>query len=83
MAEKDDPFDVEMKPFGAVTGGKGMPFEINPMAAAVRSLFTNKSPKMQSKVDAIWREHAAGDITADEARRKITQTAGGFKVPTW
>lgn len=50
---------------------------------AVRSLFENKSPKMQATVDAIWRAHGAGQLTADETRRRIVEASGGFKVPTW
>jgi hypothetical protein len=50
---------------------------------AARALFTKKNAKIQAAVDAIWRQHATGRITADEARRQITAKVGNFTPPVW
>jgi hypothetical protein len=53
---------------------------------AARSLFTDALKKIPSKtaaIDDIWRSHGRGEITAEEARRRIVDVAGGFKPPTW
>lgn len=50
---------------------------------AGRSLFDNKSAKMQRLVDAIWQAHGAGEKTAQQAREEIVKTMGGFTPPSW
>lgn len=52
---------------------------------AVRSLFpdTFKNAKNNAKLNAIWSEFDAGNISLDEARKAIIQAAGGIDAPSW
>jgi hypothetical protein len=52
---------------------------------AVRALFPaeGKTAKTQLATEEIWRAHGRGEITAEEARRRIIAGAGGFKPPSW
>lgn len=50
-----------------------------------RSVFpdTFKTKANMRLVDNIWKLAEQGAITADDARRKIVELSGGFKVPEW
>jgi len=52
---------------------------------AVRTLFKPrfKTKTNAAKVDAIWKEHRDGAITAEEARNRISALAGGIEPPAW
>lgn len=52
---------------------------------AVRGLFedTFKKGGNQAKIDAIWKQHAAGKISIHDARKQIHDFAGGITPPTW
>ena len=52
---------------------------------ALRALFPPefRTAKNQEAVANIWREHAQGTLTAEEARRRIIGVAGGFNAPSW
>ena len=53
---------------------------------AVKGLYTDKykSNKSNGKyIESIWNEHKRGDITADQARERISSAAGGIKKPGW
>jgi hypothetical protein len=49
----------------------------------IRSLFKEKTPELNSAVREIWKEHQDGNITIDEARKRIVKAAGGFKPTDW
>lgn len=51
----------------------------------VRGLFpdTFKTKKNAEAIDNIWREHRDGILSADEARAKIFDKAGGINPPDW
>lgn len=51
----------------------------------VRELFSAaaKRGNLPDQVDAIWRAHDAGDLTLDQARGLIYETAGGIGTPAW
>lgn len=49
----------------------------------IRSLFKEKSPELQGAVRDIWKEHQDGDITIEQARKRIVKAAGGFKPADW
>ena len=42
-----------------------------------------KTPELKKAVDIIWKRHREGDMTLDEARKKIMQASGGFTKPEW
>lgn len=49
-----------------------------------RGLFpANQKRGMKAGAESIWNEHREGRISADEARRKITELGGGFRPPPW
>lgn len=51
---------------------------------AVRVLFEpNRKRVLRSMVDDIWKEFDAGKISADEARQKIFDAAGGLSKLSW
>jgi hypothetical protein len=49
----------------------------------IRSLFKDKSPELQGAVRDIWKDHQDGNITIDDARKRIIEAAGGFKPTDW
>jgi|694.fasta_scaffold37778_9 hypothetical protein len=51
----------------------------------VRELFSAaaKRGNLPDQVDAIWRAHDAGDLTLQQARDLIYETAGGIGTPAW
>ena len=51
----------------------------------VRELFTKewKTPENANKVDNIWRAYDRGDISIEQARDAIFETAGGIGTPGW
>lgn len=51
----------------------------------VRELFSAaaKRGSLPDQVDAIWRAHDAGDLTLQQARDLIYETAGGIGTPAW
>ena len=50
---------------------------------AIRPLFGDKNPDIIKAVRDIWKEHKNGDITAEQARKRIIEAAGGIKEPEW
>lgn len=53
---------------------------------AVRGLFPAKFKQAKKNVaaaDAIWKSYSEGDITADQARKKIDDLSGGIQNPSW
>lgn len=52
---------------------------------AVRGLFTPefKTARNQNLVDSIWNQYKAGSITLENARKQITELAGGIDRPSW
>jgi hypothetical protein len=52
---------------------------------AMRALFPRefRTAANQSKIDDFWRLFGAGEIDADEARRRTIEAAGGFTPPKW
>jgi DNA-directed RNA polymerase subunit K/omega len=52
---------------------------------AVRTLFKPrfKTKTNAAKVDAIWKEHRDGAITAEQARNRVSELAGGIEPPAW
>lgn len=53
---------------------------------AVRGLFTAKFKGQRKNVDAIdniWRSYEAGELSLDDTRKLITETAGDINDPTW
>lgn len=61
------------------------PREMQPITwEAVRVLFEpNRKRVLRSVVDDIWKEFDAGKISADEARQKIFDAAGGLSKLSW
>lgn len=51
----------------------------------VRELFSAaaKRGSLPDQVDAIWRAHDAGDLSLQQARDLIYETAGGIGTPAW
>lgn len=51
----------------------------------VRELFSAaaKRGNLPDQVDAIWRAHDAGDLSLQQARDLIYETAGGIGTPAW
>lgn len=49
----------------------------------IRTLFNNKTEKLQTGVRGLWRDYVNGDATLDQTRNEITKSAGGFKRPVW
>jgi hypothetical protein len=53
---------------------------------AVRGLFTDTFKRDASKVkkiNDIWKNYEDGNITIEQTRRDVTESAGGIKDPTW
>ena len=52
---------------------------------AVRGLFpdTFKNASNATEIENIWKQHKSGKITANEAREKILEKAGGINEPEW
>lgn len=52
---------------------------------AIRSIFPAefKTAKNMGTVDDIWRSHGRGELSTEEARRRVLDVAGGFRPPTW
>lgn len=52
---------------------------------AVRGLFpdTFKNASNATEIENIWKQHKSGKITANEARDKILEKAGGINEPEW
>jgi hypothetical protein len=49
----------------------------------VRTLFDNKSAKMQGKVEQIWKDVDKGLLSPAQARDAVFKEAGGVKLPSW
>lgn len=56
----------------------------SPTWVKIREVFPNrfKTPENQAAVDAIWKDHTDGKITADQARDKIWAYAEGWNART-
>jgi hypothetical protein len=52
---------------------------------AVRGLFpdTFKTERNAQIIDGIWSRYRNGEIEIDEARRIVSEAAGGINPPTW
>jgi len=52
---------------------------------AVRGLFpdTFKTERNAKVIDGIWNRYRNGEIEIDEARRMVSEAAGGINPPTW
>jgi hypothetical protein len=53
---------------------------------AIRSMFSpqfKRSPANVEYINSLWQDVSSGKMTADAARRRALQFAGGFDQPTW
>lgn len=51
---------------------------------AIRALFdSSEKTKLRPQVQAIWKKVDKGEITAEQARKKIFKLAGGFSKTAW
>jgi hypothetical protein len=80
-------YALNSEPYRRVGEKRGLkPRKVQSIAWEVgRSVFpdTFKTKGNMKLVDNIWKLAEQGAITADDARRKIVELSGGFKVPEW
>ena len=78
---------LNAEPYRRVGAQRGvLPRKVQSIAWEVgRSVFpdTFKTKANMKLVDNLWKLVEGGAISADDARRKIIQLSGGFKVPDW
>lgn len=87
-------YGINMEPYIRAAAERGVkPREMQSITwEAIRGLFTRaqkskmkgeKTNHFQDKISDIWKDHASGKISEDEARDRIVKTSGGFEYPRW